>query len=258
MGSSGAFGGSGSAAWGEAHNVYAQGATGAASPPEEVVQAIARAMRRANRSAPSAPGSYAAGRTGPSRASGSDGYTRNRTTGAAGSGRSGLSRLAARGAAAVAGAQAYRARDATTLADLGLDLAALDALPDDRARCAAISQQLLGAPAHPEDAALNAVSIQTMMEVLRSADETDSERLIEMFTGNLAYEQALVELTSQQRRDPLPAAEAAKLERQAKKYIENKIRSAPAEPARRLSPQVLIDKAADLAARVLDIFGRPR
>jgi len=258
MGTSGAYGGSGSAAWGHAHNVYAQGATGAAPRPEEVTLAFARAMRRANRITPSAPGSYAAGRTGPSRADGSDGYTRSRTTGAAGSGGTGLSRRAARGAAAVAGAQAYRARDAGALADLGLDLAALDALPDDRVRCAAISEQLLGAPAHPGDAALNAVSIQTMMEVLRSADEPDSERLIEMFTANLAYEQALVEFTSQQRRDPLPAAEAAKVERQAKKYIENKIRSAPAGPTRRLSPQSLIDKAARLAARVLDIFGRRR
>lgn len=257
MGTSGAYGGSGSASWGQAHDVYAQDGIDPASRPQEVVQAFARAMRRANRSTP-APGSYVAGRTGPSRPDGSDGYTRSRTTGAAGSSRRGLSRTAARGAAAVAGAQAYRARDAGALANLGLDLAALDMLPNDRARCAAISEQLLGAPVHPEDAALNAVSIQTMMEVLRSADPPDSERLIEMFTANLAYEQALVELTSQQRRNPLPAAEAAKIERQAKKYIENKIRSAPTVPDRRLSPQSLIDKAVGLATRVLDIFGRRR
>lgn len=257
MGTSGAYGGSGSAEWSQAQSVYGQGAAGGSPPqPAILVNAFTTAMRRANRNTLSTPGSYLVGRTGPWRPSGSDGYTRSRTTGA-GSG-NGLSRRAARGAAAVAGAQAYRARDARALADLGLDLASLDALPDDRARCAAISEVLLGAPAHPEDAALNAVSIQTMMDVLRSADEPDLDRLIEMFTINLAYEQALVQFTSQQRRDPLPAAEAAKIERQAKKYIENKIRSKPSAPGRRLNAQSLIDKAAGLAARVLDIFGRRR
>lgn len=258
MGTSGAYGGSGSAAWGNAHQVYGSGAAGPPPAAEDVVRAFTAAMRRANRTTPSAPGAYRAGSTGPARRGGSDGFSRSRTAGSGGAGGSGLSARAARGAAAVAGAQAYRARDAQTLAGLGLDLAFLEALPDDRSRCAAIVEELLGAPAHPEDAALNSVSIQTMMDVLRSADEPDTDMIVERFTVNLAYEQALVQLTSQQRTDPLPAAKAARVERQAKRYIENSVRAEGPARGRRLSAQSLIDKAAGLAARVLDIFGRGR
>lgn len=255
MGTSGAYGGSGSAGWSSAHQIYGQGAAGRTPPPADVVQAFARAMLRGNRNVSSGPGVYTAGSTGPTRRSGSEGFARSRSSRTGGGG---LSRRAARGAAAVAGAQAYRTRDAQALAELGLDLVALDALPNDRSRCAAITEQLLGAPTHPEDAALNAVSIQTMMDLLRSPDDPDSEAIIERFTVNLAYEQALVELTSQQRTDPLPAKQAAMIERQAKRYIENSLRTEVSRTSGRLGAQALIDKAAGLASRVLDIFGRRR
>lgn len=258
MGTSGAYGGSGSAAWERAHQVYEQGAAKSALSPEELVAAFVAAIGRANRNTPSTPGSYHVGSIRPSRPKESDGFVRSRTAGTGIGGATGLSGRAARGAAAVAAAQAYRARDAQSLAGLGLDLAALDVLPDYRSRCNAIAEQIMGAPAHPEDAALNAVSIQTMMDVLRSSEELNAETLIERFTVHLAYEQALVELTSQQRNEPVPAAQAAKIERQAKRYIENSLRAETPRPSRRLSAQQMIDKAAALTARVLNIFGRGR
>jgi hypothetical protein len=115
-----------------------------------------------------------------------------------------------------------------------------------------------GAPPHPDDAALNAASMQTMMDVLRSEDETDAERFVEMFTENLAYEQVLVELTSQHRTAPLPSGQAVKIEKQIKRYIRNSIRDRSGAAEGRLAPQALIDRAVSLAAKVLGIFGGTR
>lgn len=260
MGMSGAYGGSGSAAWDQAHELYEQAGGGAPGPPPpvpELVEALVAAIGRA-KPHPSAPASYAAPGLRPSRPGGTDGCTRSRTAGPAPGAGAGFTRRAARGASAVAGAQAYRARDSGALADLGLDLTRLDALPSDRARCTAIADALLGAPAHPDDAALKAAAIQTMVDALKSSDEIDSERVVEMFTANLAYEQVLVELTSQQRDTAVPAVEAAKIEKQMKKYIRTSVRARPGKAPRRLDPQALIDRAAGLAAKVLGIFGRKR
>ncbi len=259
MGTSGAYGGSGAGAWDAAHDVYQQAAGQPGSPPpvEKVVAALMAALRRTNRATAAAPGSYAAAATAPARGSASGGYTRSSTAGSAGGGGSstGLGRRAARGATAVGGAQAYRTRDASALADLGLDLAALDALPSDRARCAAIADALLGAPAHPEDAALKAAAIQTMMDALKNTDELSSEELVERFTANLTYELVLVELTSQRRAAAVRPKDAAKTETRIKKYIRASLRTARGR-AERLSTQGLVDGADALASRVINIFGR--
>lgn len=283
MGTSGAYGGSGSSDWGQARDAYAaaegsgagSGSSATSDSPitdstitdstsqdatpasQALVNAVARAMRRTSAFTPSTPGAYTAGRTSPGRRTSTGGYTRSRTSGSTGSGTNGLPRKAARGAAAIAGARAYRSGDANALAELGLSLPALRALPNDRARCSAIVEALLGAPAHPDDAALNAVATQTMMDVLSSPNDVPSEQLIETYMANLTYELALVELTSQQRADPLPAAEARKIEEQSKQFIVNTLSAAPAaSQAGRLTAQGLIDKAAGLAAKVLRVFGR--
>lgn len=257
MGTSGAYGGSGSDLWGDAHDLYQEGAAAAADDTgpsiPEVVAALAAALRRTNRTSDAQAARYTADRTAPTRAGGSDGYTRSRTSGGS---TGGLQRRAARGATALGGAQAYRARDAGALADLGLDLLALDALPSHRARCVAIADALLGAPAHPEDAALKAATIQTMMDALRSTDEMTSEELVDRFIANLTYEQVLVELTSQRRTTAVPAAQAARTETRIKKYIRSSLRKAREGTIRRIDTQGLIDRATSLAARVLSIFGR--
>jgi len=256
MGTSGAYGGSGTVSWDDAHDLYEQTAGGGAKPPiEDLVKAFSVALHKTKGGPPTAPGAYAAGQTGPSRPTGTGGYTHSKTS-TGGGGRPGLAGSAARGAAAVAGASAYRARDAKTLADLGLDLAALDALPDDTARCEAIAQELLGIPAHPEDAALKSAALQTMLQAMEEPEESEAERLVEMFTGNLTYEYVLIELTSEHRKDPLPPAEAAELEQQIKEYIANDISTPVDKPVSKLSKQGLMDKAASLADHVLGIFQR--
>ncbi|WP_100500970.1 hypothetical protein [Geodermatophilus chilensis] len=257
MGTSGAYGGSGSASWDDAHDLYQQvtsSSPGSAGPStSQLVTALAAALRRANGDRSADAGAYSATGTARVRGLSADGYTRSRTSGGSAGG---FVRRAARGAAAVGGAQAYRARDGQALTDLGLDLAALDALPSDRDRCVAIADALLGAPAHPDDAALKAAAIQTMMDALRSKDEFTSEQLIENFTANLTYEQVLVELTSQRRTTAVPAAQAAKTEKRIKKYIRTSVRTAGRAVSRRLDLQGLIDRATSLAARVLGIFGQ--
>ena len=257
MGTSGAYGGSGAGAWDDAHAVYQQAAAAPGSPSpqiEDVVAALMAGLRRANRATAAGPGSYSAAAVAPARGSASGGYTRSSTAGNAGG--SGLGRRAARGATAVGGAQAYRARDANALADLGLDLVALDALPSDRARCTAIADALLGAPAHPDDAALKAAAIQTMMDALRNREELSSEELVERFTANLTYELVLVELTSQRRKAAVRPKDATKTETRIKKYIRASLRAARDGAARRLSTQGLVDRAGALASRALNIFGR--
>lgn len=214
-----------------------------------------RALNKTVGGPPLAPGAYAVGQTGPSRPSGTNGYTHSKTS-TGGGGRPGLAGSAARGAAAVAGASAYRARDAQGLAELGLDMAALDALPDGLARCEAIAQELLGVPAHPEDAAPKSAAMQTMLEAMEAPEEPDAERLVEMFAGNLTYEYALVELTSQQRSDPVPPTEAARMEQEIKEYIASDISNPVDKPVGKLSKQGLIDKAASLAKSALGIFRR--
>lgn len=258
MGTSGAYGGSGTASWDDAHDLYEQVAGGGTRPPvDDLVRTLTQALTKTKGGPPSAPGTYAAGRTGPSRPTRANGYTHSKTS-AGGGGRPGLASSAARGAAAVAGASAYRARDAQGLAELGLDMAALDALPDDTARCEAIAQELLGVPAHPEDAALKSAAMQTMLEAMEAPEEPDAERLVEMFTGNLTYEYALIELTSEHRKDPVPPAEAAKMEQEIKEYITSDISNPVDKPVGKLSKQGLIDKAASLAQDALSIFRRIR
>lgn len=257
MGTSGAYGGSDSASWHDAHDLYQQAtspAPGSARPStSQLVAALAAALRRANNYPNADASTYSAASTTRVRGSSADGYTRSRTSGGS---TGGFARRASRGAAAVGGAQAYRARDGQALVELGLDLAALDALPSDRDRCVAIADALLGAPAHPDDAALKAAAIQTMMDALRTKDEFTSDQLIENFTANLTYEQVLVELTSQRRTTAVPAAQAAKTERRIKKYIRASVRAAGRAVSRRLDLNGLIDRATSLAARVLGIFGQ--
>ena len=258
MGTSGAYGGSGTASWDDAHDLYEQAAGGDTGPPvEDLVNALTQALNKTKGGPPPAPGTYTAGQTGPGRPTGANGYTPSKTS-TGGRGRPGLAGSAARGAAAVAGASAYRARDAQGLAELGLDMAALDALPDDVARCEAIAQEMLGVPAHPEDAALKSATMQTMLEALEAPTPPDAERLVEMFTANLTYEYALIELTSEHRRDPVPPAEAAKMEQEVKEYIASDISNPVDKPVGTLSKQGLIDKAASLAQDALSIFRRAR
>ena len=258
MGTSGAYGGSGTASWDDAHNLYEQVAVGGTRPStEDLVKTLTQALDKTRGGPPPAPGTYAAGQSGPRRAAGTDSYTHSKSS-IGGGGRPGLAGSAARGAAAVAGASAYRARDAQGLAELGLDMAALDAMPDDTARCEAIAQELLGVPVHPEDAALKSAAMETMLQAMEAAQEPDAERLIEMFTGNLTYEYALIELTSEHRKDPVSPAEAAKMEEEIKEYIANDISNPVDKPVGTLSKQGLIDKAASLAHEVLNIFRRTR
>ncbi len=62
MGTSGAYGGSGTASWDDAHGLYDQVAGGGASAPvEDLVRAFARALNRTAGGVSVAPGAYAVG-----------------------------------------------------------------------------------------------------------------------------------------------------------------------------------------------------
>jgi hypothetical protein len=268
MGTSGAYGGSGAANWGDAHDLYEDVASAGSGAPDrsgQLATAIAQALRKANASAATSS-SYDPGTLGARRGANGDGYIRSRTAGGAGSGArsgggAGFGRRAARGGRALAGFQAYRAGDRDTLGDLGLDLDDLERLPNDRARCAAIADALVGVPAHPDDVALKSATIATMMEALKSGEDLDSQRLVELFVENLTYEQVLVELTSRQRRNPVTPAKAAKTEKSIRRYIRAAVgkgqgrRKAGGQAPQRLGIKDMVDGVAALAAKVLRVFG---
>lgn len=265
MGTSGAYGGSGASAWDSAHTAYegpagppastADSTPGSTPPVEQLLESLLKALRRGNAAVASGRQHFDTGTLRPTRGA-AGGHTRSSTGGGGRVGSGGLGRSTARGAAAVGGAAAYRARDAEALAGLGLDLAALQALPNHRARCTAIADAVLGAPAHPDDAALKAAAIQTMMDALRSPEETSSEELVETFTANLTYELVLVEMTSQHRRTAVPPREATATEQKIKRYLRAALRTPRSRARARLSTQALVDRAVTLAAKALNIFVR--
>lgn len=257
MGTSGAYGGSGSSSWDAVHTSYADAADPASSGPSPAqieqfvntfMQALAKVSGPANTTV-----SYSVPSLRPTRSAGHGTGSSSSATSGGGGGRN-LTRQAARGASAVAGARAFRAGDAGVLGELGIDLGHLKSLPSSRAQCTYIVDTLLGAPGHPDEVALRAATLRTMAEVLKAKDEMSSERTVEVFIENLAYEQILVELTSQRRKDTTSPQRAKQIEERAKKYLRASVAALGLKNAAKLTAQGFVDHAANLAAKVFKVF----
>lgn len=255
MGTSGAYGGSGSSSWDAVHTAYAD-MTGPSTPPptpqqvDKFVSAVLKALSSgASGGSPGSVGSLLPTRpaAGGSRSSAS-------STGAGGGGRS-ISRQAARGAAAVAGAYAVRTGDAAALRELGLDLEEVRSLPSIRAQCAYIADRILGAPSHPDEVALKAATLRTMAELMRAPQELDIEARVDLLIENLAYEQVLVELTSQRRENVTTPERAMQIEEQARKYLHAHVAAGRVAHQAKVTVQGLVDYAAKLAAKTFRVLG---
>lgn len=254
MGTSGAYGGSGSDSWDSVHDSYSDMAAPSSPAPtspqvEKFVNALLKAL--AAGSSKGSPGPVSS--LLPSR-SGSTGSGASSSTGAGGGGRN-LGRQAGRGATAIAGAQALRAGDAATLRELGLDLDHLRSLPGTRAQCAYIADAILGAPSHPDDVALKAATMRTMAELMKAKEEVDLDGRVEIFIENLAYEQVLVELTSQRRENITTPQRAQQIEERAKKYLHSVISAGGIAPKAKRTVQGLVDFASGLAAKAFRVLG---
>jgi hypothetical protein len=265
VGTSGAYGGSGAKPWEDVHDAYgtageAGGAGGSDGPGpsdekvEDFVNALMNALARTAGPVPGSSG-YPLSSLLPRRSGGAGGGggSGGGSSSSGGGGRS-FGRQTARGAAGVAGASAFRNGDRATLAELGLDLAHLDSLPSSRAKCAYIVDTLLGAPSHPDEVALRAATLRTMVEILKAKEPPTQAQEMRLFLQNLVYEQVLVELTSQQRTENLTPQRAKEIEVKAKKYLRTSVTKIKLPKTARMSAQAFVNAAATLAEKVFAVF----
>ena len=254
MGTSGAYGGSGSQSWDAVHDSYADAATAGGGPSqaqiENFVNTFLTALATPRQAGSPTSFSLASLRLTRSAASGG-GSSSSATSG--GGGRN-LGRQAARGAAAVAGAHALRSGNTAILTELGLDIDHIKALPPGREQCTYIVNTLLGAPSHPDEVALAAATLRTMVEVQKAKQEMTAEQTMELFLQNLAYEQVLVELTSQRRTDSVSPQRAKQIEEKAKRYLRASVAALQLKDKAKITAQGFVDYAATLAGKVITVF----
>jgi hypothetical protein len=261
VGTSGAYGGSGSQSWDAVHDSYADAAAVGGGPSQAQIENFVNTFLTALAKTPGQAGSptsfpLASLRLARSATSGS-GSSSSVTSG--GGGRN-VARQAARGAAAVAGAYALRSGNTAILTELGLDIERIKALPPGREQCTYIVNTLLGAPSHPDEVALAAATLRTMVEVQKAKQEMTAEQTMELFLQNLAYEQVLVELTSQRRTDSVTPQRAKQIEEKAKKYLRANVVALRLKNKAKITAQGFVDYATTLAGKVITVFrmrGRP-
>lgn len=280
MGTSGAFGGSGSADWKAAHDLFgaAAGASGAdsagpSSPaearpsPADVAQAIAAAFQSGDAAlrrtqVPEFPLGRLLTRSnsrsgGGGDAGGSGGGVRSgsRQGGAGQRGGRSMQHSAARGAAAVAGAFALRSGDAAALGELGLRLADLRTLTVSE-QCQLIADDVLGAPNHPDDVAVRKASIATMRSLLQATTPMSEDDVLRLFLAHLVTNTSMVELKSKQQRESLSPKAVLRVERQVQKYITQRVKKVRITALGRFSPQRFVNRAAQFATEALHIIRR--
>lgn len=257
MGTSGAYGGSGSQSWDAAHDAYNDAAASDGPGPsdaqvQEFVNTFMQALAKTTGPAPGAS-SYPLTSLRPHRSGGAGGGGSSSSS-VGGGGTRNLSRQTARGAAAVAGGSALRAGDRAALQELGLDLSHLDSLSSVRAKCAYIVDTLLGAPSHPDEVALRAATLRTMVEIQKAKEPLNTGQQMEVFLQHLAYEQVLVELTSQRRNDTITPQRAKEIEDKAKKYLRASVKGLKLPLNAKMTVQSFVSSAAELAHKVFTVF----
>jgi hypothetical protein len=256
VGTSGAYGGSGSSSWGAVHDSYTDAANAGGSGPsvaqiENFVKSFMTALAKTPGLA-SGPAYFPLSSLRLTRPAGS-GPGRSSSIGAGG-GRGSLGRQAARGAAAVAGAYALRTGNTEILAELGLDIEHIRSLPSGREQCTYIVNTLLGAPSHPDDVALATATLRTMVEAQKASETMSPEQTMEMFLQNLAYERMLVELTSQRRSNSVTPQRAKQIEDRAKRYLHASVAALRLKDRAKISAQGFVDYAASLADKAIKVF----
>lgn len=288
MGTSGAYGGSNTQPWRDAHDAFegmppgpglggpGDGDDGDAGDGDGedsaagLAGAIADALGRddAGVSAPAQASPYALGSLiarGPGggggggggggvvRSGGLRGESGGTGRSGTGSGRS-IGRGAARGGAAIGGAYALRAGDATALADLGLDLDHLRTL-SRRAQCARILDAVLGEGGHPDEAALRAAAVEQMKAVLSEPTAPPAEGdALRGFIASYVFQLALVELRSGLERKDINVPEAARREGQLLRYLKKRVEQLKVPARGRLRIQEFAQHADRLVREMLNML----
>jgi hypothetical protein len=275
MGTSGSYGGSGSAEWSAAHDAFdalpATG-TGLANPLDtadlpasqqqlldDVAQALATALNKDDTDHGTVPvGGYPLSAL-IAAARGSRVGGRGGAVGAAGPGRIGggsqrqVLKGSSRGAAALAGAYALRNGDAAQLRELGLDFAELSSLPR-RTQISRILQAVLGDAGHPDEAALRRATVKHVKDILLAAEPPTPEDSLRGLVAEWIYELGLVELQSQKAGDNLTPEEAVRKQGWLRSWLQRRVRQILVPDTRRMTVKEFTATAARVTREALRIL----
>lgn len=243
MGTNGAFGGSGAAAWDHVRDEWTSlgeqsddGSGGSGTPAADgdlpydaLISAIAGALIGEDPDArrPAVP-SFALSDMLPRRGGGRGGSGGGGGGGGGGGSSSGGRRVtsqAARGGSAIGAAAAYRDRDAATLAGYGLTLEELDAL-SPRMRCARILDVAIGQAGHPDEQAMRQASLEQIKVLLATGPETSNVSGLEAirnFIGELTVRLGLIELRDQILANSVTAKQAHQRETGLRQWVKAKV-----------------------------------
>lgn len=272
MGTSGSYGGSGSAEWSAAHNAF-DALPGVGTGPadtldlpdgqqflDDVVQALATALSKddADHGTVPAGGYPLSALIATARGSGGGGGGGG-AGGAAGPGRIGggsqrqVLKGSSRGAAALAGAYALRNGDAAQLRELGLDFRELSSLPR-RTQISRILQAVLGDAGHPDEAALRRATVKHVKDVLLAVEPPTPEDSLRGLVAEWIYELGLVELQSQKASDNLTPEEAVRKQGWLRSWLQRRVRHISVPDTRRMTVKEFTATAARVTREALRIL----
>jgi hypothetical protein len=280
MGTSGAYGGSGSGAWGAARDAAAAVAgdgpgetapgtgQGADDSAAAAAAAIAEAMVGEEPPLGRAPRDISlptllphARAIGGGRGGGvADG---GRPRGASqGSGRTGgssrrnMSAGVQRGGTALGAAYSLRAGDRAGLAQVGLDLEALQALPA-AGRVSRILDAILGPATHPDEQVLREAAAEQIKAIVMGDTAPTMADAIRSFVATYVWKMGMLELRAQYPGGLPPAEVLLRRERDIKSYIKARIQSV--QVAATVTAANLKSEAAKVLRDVLRVLraGRP-
>ncbi|MDG9722839.1 hypothetical protein [Streptomyces sp. DH41] len=272
MGTSGSYGGSGSAEWSAAHDAF-DALPGVGTGPadtldlpdgqqflDDVVQALATALSKddADHGTVPAGGYPLSALIATARGSGGGGGGGG-AGGAAGPGRIGggsqrqVLKGSSRGAAALAGAYALRNGDAAQLRELGLDFRVLSSLPR-RTQISRILQAVLGDAGHPDEAALRRATVKHVKDVLLAVEPPTPEDSLRGLVAEWIYELGLVELQSQKASDNLTPEEAVRKQGWLRSWLQRRVRHISVPDTRRMTVKEFTATAARVTREALRIL----
>jgi hypothetical protein len=258
MGTSGAYGGSGSQTWADVHEAIADLDTSTTSDGkpskvdiEKAVDKILDAIGKVNPSIKKTPTEYTISdlRRGASVSGGaiSSGTGRGRSSGFSHD-------TFARGAAAIGAGLAYTSGSDSELRRFGLSISELQGL-NTRDRCKRILDEVLGAPGHLDDELLRKAALEALKEMFSAVEELSGEQSLRTFLAAYVYQCALAELTSQKAAKSLAPAAVLKHEKDLKSYIGKRVKFERILEGSRLSIQAFVNKAAKMTAQALKMVG---
>lgn len=176
------------------------------------------------------------------------------TSGRVGSGsRRRVVRGAARGGVAIGGAFALRARDAGSLAEIGIDLDAIAGL-GPRAQCALILDAVLGEGGHPDEAALRVAAVEQLKAIITQEEPPTEREALRGFIAAYVFQLGLVELRSALAAGNLDPASAARKEGRLRRYIDQRVQQLTIPATGRMRIADFGSLAARLAGETIRIL----